>query len=100
MWRIKRNNWTVFDNQLDVSMMNFYVRINLYSEDEDIKCKLEVYYNSLKRLELSFPTLEESIGFTENVITNCESVDEIKDKYQELYNDKNNQKVMSKKNRR
>ena len=94
MEQIKLNHWGAYNNQLEISLLRFYVRIVPYVEEDDIKCNLKVYHNGLNKLELKFSTLEESMGFTEKVISECEYIDEINEKYKELYG-KNGQKIYS-----
>ena len=86
MKKLELNHWFIKDNKLDISLMRFYVEINI----KDNKFKMKVYDSNQETILLNFNTLEEAITYTENIINNCRNIEEILDKYNE-YIDVNNQ---------
>ncbi len=76
--RLKLDHWFIGDNSFFISLSRFYVSIS--SKEEGYK--LDVYVDSDVDLSLSFETIEEAVEFTEEVITKCKSVYEIKNNYQ------------------
>lgn len=84
MKRLELNHWFSKDNNLNISLMRFYVEINI----EDNLFKMKIYDSNQDKVLLNFNTLEESISFTEDIINKCHTTQEIIDKYNELYKEK------------
>jgi len=88
---IKKNNWFVRDNNLLISLNNFYAGIYVLSENDNVYFKVSVLnYNTMAiELELLFSTMEESISFIEDVVDKCSTFDEILLEYKNLYDNEN-----------
>ena len=84
MKRLELNHWFSKDNNLNISLMRFYVEINI---DNNL-FKMKIHDSNQNKVLLNFNTLEESISFTEDIINKCQNTQEITDKYNELYKEK------------
>ncbi len=87
---IKKDHWYINDNELAITLMRYYVSIMLVNDEGDISFKLTVAGGAgSKEMNLSFSNLEDAIVFTEDVISQCKSFDEIKKVYYDtLYDNK------------
>ncbi len=81
MERINLNHWSVRENNLLISLMRFCVNIEINNKN----IKLTVINGDRQELLFNFNNLEEAIVFTENIINNSKTLEEISDKYNELY---------------
>ena len=100
MGMIKLNHWYARENQLCISLMKYYVSIDMVLSNDEIFFKLEVIDSERKELCLCFNSLEEAISFTEDVVNKNYSItfNDMERAYKEQYGDI---KVMKKiKNRR
>lgn len=88
--RIELNHWFVNDDELSVALMRFYVRISICLDlDDRVFYVLTVNNSNKENMYLYFPSLEDAIYFTENVINDSETLDEIRDSYNNKYNQNN-----------
>ena len=81
MGYIKLNHWFINNNELSISLLRFYVRINIMSNDNNIYFKLTVINSLMKKNTLYFDSLEEAISFTENTISNSIDFESINNVY-------------------
>ena len=88
MRRIKLNHWFINDNRLSISLINFFVEIDMNSEYKYVLHAV----NKESHIYIEFNTIEECIDFTENTIVNCKDNDELYREYK-----KNNCNVLVKK---
>jgi len=99
MVTIKDYQWIMRENTLEVSTTNYYVKIIPRNYNLD----LQIFEDGVNvALTLKFLTYEEAIDFTQNVIKNRNeyypTLDEIKEKYDELNIDKPKALVRKKNN--
>ena len=85
MNKIKLNHWFLNDNELTISLMRFFVKIQILMNDEFIYYQLVVKSED-DSLTFNFYSLEDAVCFCEKVISQCKNKDEIVDKYKELFN--------------
>lgn len=80
MGKINFNHWYVKDNTLSISLMRFCV-------DIDVKdgIKLRVIDEDRNELIFDFNTLGEAIFYTENVINDCKTKEEINYEYNKMF---------------
>ena len=83
MPRIELNHWFIKDNKLSISLWHFYVAINMFLYDDEIIFQLKVNDDEKNYMGFNFFTLEDAIDFTENVIANSSTLDDILNKYRE-----------------
>ncbi len=81
MGYIKLNHWFINNNELSISLLRFYVRINIMSNDNNIYFKLTVINSLMEKNTLYFDSLEEAISFTENTISNSIDFESINNVY-------------------
>ena len=89
MKKIKRNHWYINDNHMSISLLRFYVDIEITTNDIFIILQMTVIDEGQKKLVLDFYTLEDAIYFTEDIITCGSTLEEITSMYQELFSNKN-----------
>ena len=77
MKRISLNHWYVKDNRLEISLMWFFVSIDIESNG----CFLTVVEDGTNKTRFYFSNLEEAIDFTEKFIASCRDVELIKETY-------------------
>ena len=80
MINISNNNWFIDGNKLCISLMNYYVLIDISDEDY-LLYNLSVIKDGKELLTFIFYTLEEAVDFTENVIKNSKCEEEILNAY-------------------
>jgi hypothetical protein len=85
MGKINLDHWFVKDNNISISLMNFFVSINFSSEDNELAAQLTVNNSEMEKLSFTFYSLENAIEFTENVISKCNSLEDIS----KAFNEKN-----------
>ena len=85
MQRINLNHWFVRGNQLSISLLHFFVNINVYFDGNNVLFKLRVHNGKEGELLFDFDSLEKAISFTENVISNSNSYDNIQGIYNKYY---------------
>ena len=93
MGKIDLSHWFVGENSLSNSLLNFWVDINIKSDNNNIYAQLEIIDGNMQRFVFDFATLEEAVNFTENVINKYKSIQKIAIIYEDEYSKK------SKKNR-
>ncbi len=89
MSRMELNHWFTKDDGLSISLMRFYVGIQVLKNNTNIFYQLTVIQDSKEELTFNFYSLEDAVSFTENVINKCENKQQILDKYIEMF--ENNQ---------
>ena len=62
------DNWSICDNEMGISLMNYFVSIKIVFEENIPLFKLSVFFDSKERLSFLFRSLEEAVTFTEDVI--------------------------------
>ena len=88
MERISLNHWFIKENTLNISLMRFYVKIEMVDVGNEKVCALKVYDENREELLFRFNNLEEAIFFTENSISMAQNFYEIIDEYNEAYKSK------------
>ena len=95
---IKLNHWYVHDNRLSIALLRFYVMISILPVGDSLYCSLQVGNGPAgENCILSFPTLEEAISFTENIISQANSLEGIRSAYQEIVFPKKEEKFQKRK---
>ena len=87
MKNINKNNWYIQGNQAKISLMRLHASFNVCKNDESVFYQLIVNDNDMKTLTLNFYTLEDVISFVENVVSKCNSLDEVLTNYQQMFYD-------------
>ena len=82
--KINLNHWYVKNNELSISLMNFYASISIYKND-NLCFVLRINNWNMEDIYLYFNTLEEVISFTETKIVNSRTFEEILILYKEHY---------------
>lgn len=79
------NHWFINGNIMGISLMKYYVDIELVSKNDKVMAKLRLNDENMKRLVFMFESLEEAVTFAEDVINkDCYvSIDDIKESYLE-----------------
>lgn len=80
---IELNHWFVDGNELSISLMNLYASIELKSLGNNKYFSLKIEDSEGKEFIILYNTLEEAIYFTENVVVNCKSIDDVTNSYGE-----------------
>lgn len=92
MEKIKLNHWYVRNNELSISLMDYYVRIQILSNDNMIVnnlVNLVIYSKDLDEYHFKFETLEDAITFVENVVSCNKDIDKIMEIYNEKFPQRN-----------
>jgi hypothetical protein len=85
---IELNHWFVIDNELSISLKKFFVRINILKNDKFIFYKMTINNETQEELVFNFYSLEDAILFTEKVVANSNSNNEIVNYYYDMFNNK------------
>jgi hypothetical protein len=85
MRRINKNYWFVGPNEIKISLMRFYVEVEITKNDETIFYRLKVYVDGKVALIFYFASLEEAVRFTEEEIDKCYTTEDIIEIYKEDY---------------
>ena len=93
MKRIEKNHWFVNNNQLSISLMNFYVSIT-FNQNKDTYFVLDVIDSDMNHLYFYFNTLEKAINFTEEIVAHSKTNVDVINLYNEKYNSKNEKKLV------
>ena len=98
MVQINLDHWFIKNNELSISLIRYYVSIELVFSENDINALLMVTKGEGEnRHYLSFLSLEDAIIFTEDVINKCNNIDEIINIYSEEYSQKCQKNLCKKK---
>ena len=81
MSRIELNHWYVRNNELSISLISFYTRIEILENNQTIYYRLYVKGNDNKELTFNFYTIEDAISFTEQIIAKSHDINEVLEKY-------------------
>ena len=79
--------WFVKDNEISASLMRFYVQIDICKNDKNLFFPLKVCSDGQELLTFNFYTLEDAIGFTNNVVNKSWTAEEIVEKYKKMFDD-------------
>ena len=79
----------VKDNQLSLSLLRFHVKINILSNSRCIYHQLTITDSERNTLTFNFYTLEDAIGFIQNIVNKSKDFNEIIHKYEEEYEHNN-----------
>lgn len=85
MARINKNHWFVGPKEISISLMRFYVGIEIMKDDVDVFYRLSVYKDNKVALVFDFYSLEDAVRFTEDEIDECYTIDDIVAIYKEDY---------------
>ena len=79
------NHWFINGNIIGISLMKYYVDIELVSENDKVIAKLRLNDENMKVLIFIFRSLEDAITFAEDVINkDCYvTINDIKESYVE-----------------
>ena len=78
------NHWYIKNNELTISLLNFYVSIHVLKNDDYVFYRLTVIDENGKELKYNFYTLEDAVYFTENVVAKKQKREDITDTYHSL----------------
>ncbi len=81
MGRIELNHWFVADNELSISLMRYFVKINICQNNKFIFYRLEVFKEGKVALVFNFYSLSDAIQFTEKIIQKYTELSEIVQQY-------------------
>ena len=81
MEKIELNHWFAVDNELSISLMRYFVKINICQNNKFIFYRLEVFDEGKVTLVFNFYSLSDAIHFTENIIKKCTETSEIVQQY-------------------
>ena len=81
MGRIELNHWFATDNELSISLMRYFVKINICQNNKILFYHLEVSEESKVALVFNFYSLSDAIQFTEEIIGKCTKTTEIVEQY-------------------
>lgn len=96
MSKINLNSWYIKDSKLSVSLMRYHVSITpIISDEQAIKAILKVVDSNMENNKYNFDNIEDAMMFTENVINNCTSLEEIDNGYA-IYEESKKEKVKQK----
>ena len=81
------NHWFIDNNKIGISLMRYYVDIEILVEDSELCYKLQVFNDNEMALTFIFKTLENAITFIEDVVNKNYSMTllDIKKIYEEQY---------------
>ena len=82
--KIELDHWFVLDNELTIALLRFYVEIKRISDNQFRLRAVDINGN---KLFLEFKNLETAMYFTEYYINDCNTIEEIQDIYNNVYND-------------
>ena len=100
MSKINLNSWYIKDSKLSVSLMRYHVSITpIVSDEKVIKATLKVVDSNMENNKYNFDNIEEAMMFTENIINNCASLEEIENGYA-IYEESKKEKVKQKTHRK
>ena len=86
MSNFKLNHWFINGNELSISLMRYYVDINMNLDDYSGICFiLRVIDSNRRQLLFNFDSIEKAVVFTETVIDKCLTFEEIKEAYNKYY---------------
>ena len=94
---IENTRWFINDNRISRALMRFHVELKVLSEENNIKCILQITDSNLKSIIFNFDTIEESLSFIQNVVNKSLSLKEIQEKYRDIYKENKNEKIIVKK---
>ncbi|MEE3343690.1 MAG: hypothetical protein VZS44_06350 [Bacilli bacterium] len=86
MGKIDLKQWFVDGNSLSISLLNYWVDINIKNDGNGIYIQMEVMDNNMQKYVFKFKTLGEAVDFTDNVIKRYKSMQKISIIYEEKYN--------------
>ena len=78
---IELNHWFVADNELSISLMRYFVKINICQNNKYIFYRLEVFEEGKVAVVFNFYSLSDAIHFTENIIQKCTEISDIVQQY-------------------
>lgn len=81
------NHWFIDNNKIGISLMRFYIDIEILIEDGELCYKLQIFDDNKVALTFIFETLENAMTFVEDVIGKNSSITllDIKKTYDEQY---------------
>ncbi len=99
MGRMRLNHWFVNKNDLNISLMRFFVRIKRIISNKADYSLLEVIDGNRDSDIFGFPSIEDAVNFTENEIVESHNLEEVQEKYNSNYVSisNNDKKVITKK---
>ena len=86
MIRLELNHWFINNNSISISLMRYFVEINIDYNDVNLFYRLIIHDSNKNELVFNFYSLEDAIWFTENVINKCKSFKEIINEYESEFN--------------
>ena len=85
MGKIDLNNWFVDGNSLSVSLLNYWIDINIKSDNNGIYIQMEVVDNNMDKYIFKFKTMGDAVDFVDNVINRYKSIQKIAIVYEDKY---------------
>ena len=85
MEKFKLDHWFVADNELSISLMHYFVKITICKNSAFIFYRLEIFKDGKCKLLFNFYSLEDAVKFTEEVINETNSIEEIVNNYRIIF---------------
>ena len=81
------NHWFIDNNKIGISLMRFYIDIEILIEDGELCYKLQIFDDNKVALTFIFETFENVMTFVEDVVNKNSSITllDIKKTYDEEY---------------
>lgn len=81
------NHWFIDNNKIGISLMHFYIDIEILIEDGELCYKLQIFDDNKVALTFIFETFENVMTFVEDVVGKNSSITllDIKKTYDEQY---------------
>lgn len=76
-----KNQWYINNSSLSISLLHYYVCIDIICNDNNVVYNLTVINEEREKTNYKFESLESAITFTEEVVNYCDSFDEMTKSY-------------------
>ncbi|MBQ6135447.1 MAG: hypothetical protein IJI60_03925 [Bacilli bacterium] len=94
MKAIELNHWYIQDNEMSISLMNFYVSIQSFVDGKSSFYLLRVCNSDRGILNFSFPTLEDAVCFTEDKVATFFTLEDVAIAYMERREEKKQKRML------
>ena len=85
MKNIELNNWNVNNNKASIALPHLHAKFNVLKNNDFVYFQLIITDSNMQTITINFYTLEDAFFFTEDIVSKCETNEEVITRYRQMF---------------